>query len=122
MQHNPFGNIKSHSITSIAMLNSIKDSLKNRLTELNENLKLSIMNNSNDQKRKDLDRQVRELEQLINQLDNPNINFTQLENGQSLNLDNISFKGAEIADLMGLHFDEYDQAEPAGDKTLNFSF
>jgi hypothetical protein len=62
MQHNPFGNIKSHSITSIAMLNSIKDSLKNRLTELNENLKLSIMNNSNDQKRKDLDRQVRELE------------------------------------------------------------
>lgn len=42
-----------------------------------------------------------ELEQLINQLDNPNFNFTNGVDGD-INLDNISFKGAEIADIMGL--------------------
>jgi hypothetical protein len=36
--------------------------LKNRLEELNENLKNSVMNGSNDEKRTELDRQVRELE------------------------------------------------------------
>ena len=56
MQHNPFGNIKSHSITSMAMLQSIRESLKNRLQELNENLKNSVMNGSNDEKRRELDR------------------------------------------------------------------
>lgn len=30
------------------------------------------------------------------------MNFSNVEDGQPLNLDNISFKGAEIADLIGL--------------------
>jgi hypothetical protein len=34
-------------------------------------------------------------------LDNPKLNFSSGDNGE-LDLDNISFKGAEIADLMGL--------------------
>jgi hypothetical protein len=42
MQHNPFGNIKSHTITSMAMLKTIKDGLKTRLIELNESLKKSV--------------------------------------------------------------------------------
>ena len=33
-EHNPFGNLKSHSITSLNMLKSIKDGLKHRLIEL----------------------------------------------------------------------------------------
>ena len=43
MQHNPFTNIKNHSITSMAILKHIKDSLKTRLEELNDNLKKSMM-------------------------------------------------------------------------------
>jgi hypothetical protein len=34
MQHNPFGNLPAHTITSINMLNLIKDGLKNRVFEL----------------------------------------------------------------------------------------
>lgn len=34
MQHNPFTNIKNHSITSMAILKHIKDSLRVRLVEL----------------------------------------------------------------------------------------
>jgi len=43
MQHNPFTNIKNHSITSMAILRHIKESLKTRLEELNDNLKKSML-------------------------------------------------------------------------------
>lgn len=46
----------------MAMLQSIRESLKHRLGELNENLKNSVMNGKNDEKRRELDRQVKELE------------------------------------------------------------
>jgi hypothetical protein len=55
-------------------------------------------------------------------LDNPNINFSNIEDGQPLNLDNISFKGAEIADLIGLDLENQDDREHTGGDTLNFSF
>jgi hypothetical protein len=42
------------------------------------------------------------------------MNFSSLENGQPLNLDNISFKGAEIADLMGLEFEQADDHDHHG--------
>jgi hypothetical protein len=49
-QHNPFGNLKTHSITSLNMLKSVKDGLKHRMMELQENLRKSIMNDSHDSK------------------------------------------------------------------------
>jgi hypothetical protein len=68
---------------------------------------------------------VLELEQLINQLDNQNLNMSSAD-GAALNLDNISFKGAEIADIMGLGAElekhENEQAKQAAENTLNFSF
>jgi hypothetical protein len=54
MQKNPFTNIKNHSITSMAILKHIKDSLRVRLEELQENLKSSMMTDNNNPKAKDL--------------------------------------------------------------------
>jgi hypothetical protein len=43
-----------------------------------------------------------------------------------MNFDNISFKGAEIADIMGLGAElerqEREEGKGAGENTLNFSF
>lgn len=50
MQKNPFTNIKNHSITSLAILKHIKDSLRVRLAELQENLKNSMMTDNNNPK------------------------------------------------------------------------
>jgi hypothetical protein len=36
MAHNPFGNLKSHSITSMNMLQTLKDGFKTRILELQE--------------------------------------------------------------------------------------
>jgi hypothetical protein len=54
MQHNPFSNIKNHSITSMAILKHIKDSLRVRLEELQENLKKSMMKDTKDPKSRNL--------------------------------------------------------------------
>lgn len=60
------------------------------------------MNDTNDSKqREELNRKVIELEQLINQLDDQNANYS-IWREEGLNLDNISFKGAEIVEMMEL--------------------
>lgn len=93
------------------------------------------MNDTNDPAQKDLNRRVHELEQLIAQLDN-NANFSNLYDGHSMNMDNISFKGAEVADLIGMNeLEEADhlaqqqkkhaqkkRGEYEEENTLNFSF
>jgi hypothetical protein len=62
MQNNPFSNIKNHSITSMAILKHIKESLRVRLGELQENLKNSMMTDNTNAKSKDLQKQVKDLE------------------------------------------------------------
>ena len=93
------------------------------------------MNDTNDPAQKDLNMRVHELEQLIAQLDN-NANFSNLYDGHSMNMDNISFKGAEVADLIGMNeLEEADhlaqqqkkhaqkkRGEYEEENTLNFSF
>lgn len=63
IQHNPFGNLKSHSVSSLNMLRAIKEGLRHRMIELQENLRKSLMNDTNDSKqREELNRKVIELE------------------------------------------------------------
>jgi prophage antirepressor-like protein len=53
------------------------------------------------------------------------MNLTEA-NGSNLNLDNVSFKGADIADIMGLKAElerhEREQDEFGGENTLNITF
>ena len=41
-QHNPFGNLKNHSVTSMNMMKSVKESIRNRIIELEKSLKKKL--------------------------------------------------------------------------------
>ena len=64
--HNPFGNLKEHSITSINMLTSVKDAVKHRIQVLQEEMKKNFNERKNSKQREELNKQMAELENLIN--------------------------------------------------------
>eukprot|EP00347_Sterkiella_histriomuscorum_P001330 403372447 len=98
--------LKSNNLSPMRankMLTVIKEALKLKLYELQDTLKKQKTEkeqNLEDHERKykeSLNQQVIELENLINQLDNPMLNYSgNNEKGNFLNLDNISFKGQEF--------------------------
>ena len=64
--HNPFGNLKTHSITSMNMLTSMKDAVKHRIMLLQEEMKKNNNDSKDSQQRAELNKQMAELENLIN--------------------------------------------------------